>query len=123
MKKYQSLSIVILVFVLQTLLHYFIGSYYGLANEQFFKIYGFLFFITLVVLLIVEFSNAYFKEQLGFVFLAIIVFKLIAAILFMKMTDMSQSPQKYHFLLAYLFLILVYTIYVAQKLLNTDKKH
>ncbi len=123
MKQYTAAATVILVFVLQTLLHYFIGTTLGLSTDYFFQIYAFLFFITLFIILLIELSDLHFKEQLGFIFMAIIVFKFIAAIAFMKITDMSVAPQKYHFLIAYLMLIFVYTIYVARKLLRTDKKH
>ncbi len=123
MKQYTAAAIVILLFVVQSILHYLIGTQLHLSTEHFFQIYGFLFLITIVILLVIELSNIHFKEQLGFIFLAIIVFKFIVAFLFMKMTDMSEAPQKYHFLIAYLFLVIMFTIYVAQKLLNTDKKH
>ncbi len=123
MKYYKSAMIVLLVFIIQSLIHYWIASYYELAQPLFFKMYGFLAFITLLVILIVEFTQQNFKEQLGFVFLAIIVFKFLAALFFMQLTELDQSSAKYHFLIAYLILIFIFTLYVASKLLNTDKKH
>lgn len=123
MKNYKAPIVVILVFVMQTILHYFVAQQLEVAPDLFFRIYGFLFFVILSAILIIELSHIAFKEQLGFIFLAIIVFKFVAGLLFLKMADLNHSPIKYHFLIAYLLLIFVLVFYVAEKLLNTDKKH
>ncbi len=123
MKSYRAALIVVLIFLLQSILHYAIADYFDLATPLFFKMYGFLMFLTLLVIVLVEFTNRNFKEQLGFVFLAIIAFKFLAALFFMQLTNLDESSARYHFLIAYLLLILIYTLYVALKLWNTDKKH
>ena len=93
--------------------------YYSVLN-----IYIFHFIITLVILAVIYLVSKKAPNYIGFTFLGFILFKMVAAVIFLipliKMEGVSKIPDFISFFIPY-FLFLSYEIYVTLKLLKQSE--
>lgn len=86
-------------------------------HHYFQSIYLFTFLMLVITLLILEFLSVKFKEYLGYLFLFIVVLKLVAAKIFMNSIDGWQEKEfKFSFLILYLLSLILITRFAAKKL-------
>lgn len=97
--------------------------YYVFHSELNFKtVYDFLVVVSVVALLLIAFADSLFHKQLGFVFLFIISFKLIAAGIFIKKFPLIiMTEYKISFIVLYLISIVLITIFATRLLLHPKK--
>lgn len=106
-------------------LNYLFVSYILELEGDFMPIYFFTTVLCLVTLLMIAETDNLFHKWLGFIFIGIILLKLVAAKVFMNLYEEIDLPRyKYTFVFLYLINIALVTIYTARLLLNPkdDKK-
>ncbi|MCB9202695.1 MAG: hypothetical protein H6604_06595 [Flavobacteriales bacterium] len=105
------------VFLAVAGVHYFV--FWEYSDELFFRIYGFLFLILIIVFYLLNISFKHFKEYLGYIFLGIIFVKLPLVKFYFDSLSMENLPNyKIHFIAPYLvsvFLIVSLSITFLNK--------
>lgn len=96
---------------------------FGLQSKEDFRtIYIFVFSLNLIALIVVAVSNFFWHQHLGFIFMGIVLLKLVVAKIFMNHYEqIEQTEHKISFLILYLISIVFITIFTSRLLLFPEK--
>lgn len=123
-----SMILLILITVILFAVHLFVVS--GYPNVYFYypvwSIYAFHFVVTALIFGILSWIGRSFPEFVGYAFMATIVFKMAAALIFLlpliQMDDFSKVPDFISFFAPY-FIYLLIEIVLAMKIINPPTRY
>jgi hypothetical protein len=93
----------------------------GIAKPYFTSLYIFTSLLLLITLLVIQFLEFKWRDYLGYFFLVVVAFKLVAAKIFMNSFEQrSENEFKFSFLVLYLISLILITWFTAKKLMNEE---
>lgn len=112
----------IVAFATLVIIHYFIWETYVNDHEETFRNYyfflGALYITALLVLLVGE---KFYPGYIGFIFMGLLLFKLMIMFVVMQKLNLSEVPNsRTHFIVPYLLSLLLETLF-AVKLIKDEK--
>ncbi|SFI05403.1 hypothetical protein [Halpernia frigidisoli] len=116
-------TIYVFLYFLMFFMHFGIWTYLKLDFEVvFFKYYLFLTIIFMMVITILSLFKKIYPDHLGFVFIGLIMVKLMMIMIIKKKLNIVEVPNyKLNFILPYLMSLLLETLYAVQ--LIKDEKN
>ncbi|WP_417429784.1 hypothetical protein [Halpernia sp.] len=115
-------TLYIILYFLMFFLHFGIWQYFKLGFEvTFLKYYLFLTIIFMMVITILSIFKKIYPDYLGFVFMGLILIKLMMIMIIKKKLNITEVPlYKLHFVLPYLISLILETLY-AVNLIKDEK--
>lgn len=115
--------IYIILYFLLFFIHFGIWQYFKVGFEvTFFKFYMFLTIIFMMVITILSIFKKIYPDYLGFVFMGLILLKLMMIMIIKKKLNITEIPNyKVHFVIPYLISLVLETLYAIQ--LIKDEKN
>ena len=116
-------TLYIILYFLMVIVHFGIWSFLKMDFEvTFFKYYLFLTIIFMMVITILSIFKKIYPDYVGFVFMGLILFKLMMIMIIKKKLNIMEVPHyKLHFVLPYLISLVLETLYAVQ--LIKDEKN
>lgn len=122
--KIKNNSLFIILYILMFFIHFGIWQFLNVGFETtFIKYYLFLTVLFMMVITILSIFIKIYPNYVGFVFMGLVMFKLMMMFLIMNKLNLKEVPHyKIHFIIPYLISLLLETIYAVKLIRNNENQ-
>ncbi len=120
--KLKNNTLYIVLYFLMFFIHFGIWQFLKVGFETtFIKYYLFLTVLFMMVITILSIIKKIYPDYIGFVFMGLVMFKLMVMFLIMKKLNLGEvSHYKIHFIIPYLISLLLETLYSIKLIKNEE---